>query len=255
MLLAFVATGFVAQAQRETDADDHDEVEVKAKHHKCAGGCCATKSSKKATKNHATAEFGLAGGLGNTSFNLNEGGAMLRGRYFVTNGLALRLGLNVNVASEKDNFYGTGIDDGKVGTLRETESLFMVNLGVEKHFGGTDRLSPYVGADLLLGMFSESAKAENTNGTSYVQDFMMESSGPGASGVGLRAVFGADFYFAKHVYLGAEAGLGFFASKEGTTTVTTTVGGVTTTTETLSPGSSFNLSPSVITGVRIGFVF
>ena len=34
----------------------------------------------------------------------------------------------------------------------------MIALGAEKHFKGTDKLSPYVGADLVYGMGINSVK-------------------------------------------------------------------------------------------------
>jgi len=68
-------------------------------------------------------------------------------------------------------------------------------------------------------------------------------------------VIGADYYIAKRLYLGVEAGFGFEYAKDGKTTTSTTIAGNTTTVTTKSAGNSFEISPSIITGVRVGFAF
>ncbi|TZF84098.1 hypothetical protein FW774_11705 [Pedobacter sp. BS3] len=204
----------------------------------------------KPAKGDITTEFGLTGGINSTNFTLNESatGGLLRFRYFQSEGLAYRLGFNVSSSSDKTNVYGP--NDEK-GTLTQSQTVFVVNLGVEKHFAGTERLSPYAGGDILIGAMSQKDKAEDYAGGAYAANTNSEVKGPGTFGFGLRGIVGADYYIAKHLFLGAEAGFGFLYAKEGETK--TTASGTTTTVK--SAGSNFALSPSVITGVRIGFVF
>ena len=210
----------------------------------------------KPLKGDVTAELGLAGGLNNADFTLNEGtSGLLRFRYFATEKLAFRLGVSVSATSETEKFYGTGIDLNREGKAMTNSKGFLLNLGIEKHFTGTPRLSPYVAGDILFGVMGQKAKLENTDGNSFVNAVSAETKGPGNFSFGLRGVVGADYYIAKHVYLGAEAGLGFLNSIAGKTETTTTIGGTTTTVKTKSAGSTFELNPSVITGIRIGFVF
>lgn len=212
--------------------------------------------SFKPAKGDVTTELGLAGGLNNANFTLNEGSSgLLRFRYFVKQDIALRLGFNVSASSDKTKFYGTGVDLNKEGEMTERTTGMLLNLGIEKHFGGTPRLSPYIAGDLLLGVMGQSVKMENTDGLTYVGQFSAKRTGPGTFSFGVRGVVGADYYIAKHVYIGAEAGLGLLNSVEGKTKTTTTIGNTTTTVETKSGGSTFELNPSVITGIRIGFVF
>lgn len=209
----------------------------------------------KAESHDFTAELGLQGGLNNLDFKLNEGDqALLRGRYFFNDKWAGRLGLAIGVDHNTKNFYDLH-NASNVGTQVDNTTNFLLNLGFERHFKGTNRLSPYVGADLLLGAAGQHTTLTNTDGTNYIGNVSAEQKGPGSFSIGVRGVFGADFYFAKHVYLGAEAGLGFLSTMEGKTTSTLTTGGVTHSVTTKSAGNSFELNPSVITGVRIGFVF
>lgn len=203
-----------------------------------------------------TTELGLAGGLNNANFTLNEGSSgLLRFRYFLKDKVAFRLGFNVSASSDKDKFYGVGADQGKSGEQITRSTGLLLNLGIEKHFNGTPRLSPYIAGDLLFGVMGQSMKMENTDGTVYVNQVSSKVTGPGTFSFGIRGVVGADYYIAKHVYLGAEAGLGCVTSIEGKTKTTTTVGTNTTTVTTKSAGSTTSLEPSVITGIRIGFVF
>jgi outer membrane protein W len=202
-----------------------------------------------------TTELGLAGGLNDADFVLNEGSGLLRFRYFMKDKLALRAGFNLSSASEKEYIYGVGADKGRKGTETMSATSLTLNVGIEKHFAGTARLSPYVGGDILFGVAGNKYKAVDTDGDEYINNFSIESKGPGAFSIGLRGVVGADFYISKHVYLGAEAGFGFNYAKEGKQTVTIKDGGTTTTTTMDSNGSAFSLNPSVITGIRVGFVF
>ncbi len=232
-----------------------------------------TKSSGSSVGNYkplagtVTAEFGLSGGLLNSNVNLNNNAGLLRFRYFSSSDLAFRVGFAVNSASTTDNFYG-GTNNADKGTRERQNTGVTINLGLEKHLTGTDRLSTYVGGDLLFALSSATEDWKNSNGTAYVQGlsrsikgFNTVSGGTNAStSLGLRLVTGAEYYFVKNVYLGAEVGFGFLSSKfkdieDETTTVSGT--GVTTTVnnDVKSPGKGFEISPSVITGVRLGFQF
>lgn len=209
----------------------------------------------KPTKGHKTAEFGLTGGLDNTAFDLSEGAGLLRGRYFKSDNVAYRLGLRVENTNETSKVYGTGAFEGKEGSVKESFTGIALNLGIEKHFAGTDRLSPYIGADLVFGMMNEKTTRENVTGFTYSDTYSSELKGPGEFSVGVRAVIGADYYIAKHLYLGVEAGLGVAYGVSGKTKFSETISGTTTSTETKSAGNRFDLGQTMIAGVRIGFVF
>lgn len=217
-------------------------------------GVAANAQDFKPVAGDVTTEFGLTGGINNTDFKLNDGAALLRFRYFNKEKVAYRLGFNVSTVNDKTNAYGANAEKGTF-TKKATEVL--INLGIEKHFTGTDRLSPYVGGDILFGTGSKNETAENTTdkGATYTKDTFKETKGPGYVAFGLRGVVGADYYIAKRMYLGVEAGLGLLYQKEGKTKTVSTAAGVTTTTESKSAGSNFEIKPSVITGVRIGFAF
>ncbi len=195
-----------------------------------------------------TVDLGISGGLGDTSIELPDqgfgAGAMFKGRYFVTDKFAYRGTLFISSDNKtanpttnevvKDNDFGLGL-----------------GFGVEKHFTGTDRLSPYVGGDVMIGFTSKKNTSTITSTGSNPTTFVTETKGPNNFSAGVRGVFGADYYFAKRVFLGVEAGLGLMYVSEGDITTKTTG----TQDFKVEGGDKFQISPAVVTGIRLGYAF
>ncbi len=189
------------------------------------------KSGFKASTGNLTTELSVNGLIDNVSFNLQDQGfdneMMFKARYFKSESIAYRGLFTIGVDSETTKMNP---DD-----LKESTTKIGLGFGVEKHFAGTDRLSPYVGGDLLVGFNS-----------SKVEQGSYEEKGPNGFRLGVRGVFGADYYFAKNLYLGVEAGLGIFYHNTGKTEINGT---------TVNDGSNrFEITPSVVGGVRVGFI-
>ena len=236
------ATGVAANAQGPAPHHRHHEARFAKK-----------EMSFKPLAGDVTAELGLTGGILNSDINLTENG-MLKFRYFIKDHLAIRLGATINAGSEKTNVYSTLTN--AEGYVKENNFGLGINLGIEKHFEGTKRLSPYVGADILFVTNSNSMNGTDaTAAFTYNNGYSFETNGGGNFGFGARGVIGADYYFAKNVYLGVEAGIGFLATKDTEKTTTFTNNNVTTTVTNKSAGNNFDLGTNVVTGVRLGFVF
>lgn len=225
-------------------------------------GAAAQAQDLKPVAGDVTTEFGLTGGINRTNFKLNDGAGMLRFRYFQKENLAFRLGFNVESTNDKTNVYGQNAPFiGNKGTITESATKVLINVGVEKHFAGSSRLSPYVGADILFGTGSSKIKSDNATFTgtaasgTYANDTFIDAKAPSYTSIGLRGVIGADYYIAKRLFLGVEAGFGFAYEKEGKSETKTTIAGVTTTDKHKSAGSTTSIQPSVITGLRVGFAF
>lgn len=204
--------------------------------------------------------FGIdAGSQGNQIFGL-------RGRYFINDQLAGRatLGLNFN---SNGNFGISGANGTLNGTL--SSSTFGIALGIEKHFTGTKRLSPYVGGDLLFSTFSENWEINNNPaapGTPVVAPTDRVSSknifGNSRTSFGIQGVIGADYYVAERVFLGVEFGLQFlltsFRNREETLqNGNSIINGVNVTTGGTAPPkpeSNSNFNTSYVTSLRFGFV-
>lgn len=228
----------------------------------------------KPVKGTITGEFGLSGGLLNTNLDLNNNTGLLRFRYFLKDNLAVRLGFGVSKKSDTKNLYApVGLPiSGLQGSYVTTNSGLAINLGIEKHFQGSDRLSTYAGADLLIFSNGASEKRENSNsgGTAFQQGFSgnlegVNSISAASSGLGLRLLAGAEYYIVKNVYIGGEFAFGFQSlSKKDVTGISTTsivnasyviTSSTSTPIDIKSPGKSSEISASVITGIRIGFQF
>ena len=195
----------------------------------------------KPNQGDVTADLGLFGnGIFSNQSPVNTFDGMLKGRLFLMDDLALRASLSASQSSKTDT------KNADV-TEKESAGSFGLFAGIEKHFDGTARLSPYVGADLGIVVSNKTKITDNKKDN----NFDTSVKGPGTFYVGGKLLFGADYYIAQSLYVGAEAGLGLGCNFTGRTTAT--VGGTTKTTE--PEGSEFNLGTGVYAGFKIGFVF
>lgn len=174
-------------------------------------------------------------------------------RYFLADDLAARVSLSLNNSSTKDYYYENPNNAGGEGTEINKISMTTIALGAEKHFAGTDKLSPYIGADLVYGMGNTSAKWDKFDGIGYNADVTATVKNP-TSMFGLNLVAGTDFYFAENFYVGLELGLGFMSTSEkaGETVFTNAGTSVTTLTE---PAKSSSFGNNFIGNARLGWRF
>jgi hypothetical protein len=167
-----------------------------------------------------TLEFNLS--PSNTNFvSINY----LKGRYFLKDNIAMRAGLGLGLKASKDS--------------RTFD--FALLPGIEKHFKGAEKLSPYIGCELILALKSSST----SDGLTGVTD--EKGSNRGFFKFGLNAILGCDYYFYKRIYAGLEAGYGLSlvsASNVLYKNVLVEKG-----------GSEFELGPNFNSAIRIGFAF
>ncbi|MCC6599311.1 MAG: hypothetical protein IT223_01395 [Crocinitomicaceae bacterium] len=131
----------------------------------------------------------------------------IRFRMFNSATSAIRIGLFIGGTSDKSVVAAD--DDNDIPELIDTDKTFDVTLrpGYEKHFAGTERLSPYIGGEILFNMHSETSIDEEWNtGDEQVATTTIKD---GSTTFGLNVVAGTDYYFASNIYLGAEIGFGF----------------------------------------------
>jgi hypothetical protein len=136
-------------------------------------------------------------------------------RYYIQNGLALRPGLRFDMLSHKTKSGSTTLTDAK-----ETDMAVGFSLAIEKHAAGVGSLSPYIGAEAGVNMFSNKTEPSHAVGATY------ESTDKGMS-FGVGGLAGFEWGFSEGVTLGAEYTLGLSfgsgktESKVGSTTTTT----------------------------------
>ncbi|SOD20060.1 hypothetical protein [Pedobacter xixiisoli] len=231
-------------------------------------------SDFKPTKGSFATELNFNPFKGNLSFNnvLNQ----VKGRYFLSPQLALRLGFNVNTIDSAQN-YGTpyGAQSNFTSEKRKSTS-FGLNFGIEKHFKGTKRLSPYIGADIFWGTKSANQEISNNASTSkiknawveYTSQYIQAGTPPyyyytttitkvtenAYNRFGVTAVAGFDFYMAKDFFLGYEFNLGYSKTKYKSPEATVT-GQNPTTPNYYSNNSTSKFGTSLVNGIRIGYSF
>jgi outer membrane protein W len=209
-----------------------------------------TMFAQKATKENP---FSLEGQLSYNTSSLSFNAPSLRMRYFLADDLAARVSLSINNSSSKDYYYELADNAGGEGTEVNKISMTTISLGAEKHFKGTDKLSPYVGADLAYGMGNTSAKWDKFDGSDYNADVTATVKAP-SSMIGLNLVAGTDYYFAQNFYVGLELGLGFSStSNKAKETIVNVAGTSTTTLE--APSNSSSFGNNFIGNARLGWRF
>ena len=213
----------------------------------------------------STSEFKPAAGANNFELNfvpLNGKPIQLtyiRYRRFLTESTALRLGVGLSYSSTSvDSVFASNVTAGANVTEKAKTSQFGWNIkpGYEKHFAGTNRLSPYIGGELDLA--GQSTKEVNPVGLVGTTDEVSitttrNKSKGGFFRVGINAVAGFDCYITKHLYLGSEFGFGFqMVSYSKLKTENSTL---TTQPDDVKQGSELNIGPNFNSAIRLGFIF
>ncbi len=224
-----------------------------------------TIDSIKATRGKVTTELNVNLFQGN--LNLNNALQQIKVRYFLSDNLALRVGFNFNSSkndSDVSNAYGT--NPYKYQSNRTT-STFSLNTGIEKHFRGTKRLSPYVGAELSIVSKSSSQEYGDATFTTKIDGAWQVGGNNGLYSYDERAYFrygmnlicGFDYYFAKNFYVGYEFLFQFNKTKykdiDVTYTSTQTQNPSTPTPTPKYKDSDSFVGPTLINGIRLGFIF
>src|SRR5699024_6114607 len=125
---------------------------------------------------------------------------------FISSDMAFRLGFSVSTSSTKTPSEEP--DGSTTVELEDKNSTFgvSINPGIEKHFAGTDRLSPYVGAVLNFTMINTKDVDQKLDPSTTTGDTYETETTGGSTSFGLNLVLGADWYFTKHMYMGTEVG-------------------------------------------------
>lgn len=208
-----------------------------------------------AQKPSADNPFSVEGQLGYSAATFNFQAPTVRVRYFLQDNLAARVTLGINNTKTTDVVYENADFSGGTGEVVNGSSNWQVGLGAEYHFEGTDRLSPYVGADILIGGGKTTGEGTNVDGSdNYSKGDSYTVSNP-TSGMGLNLVAGTDYYFADNFYLGFELGLGFFSTKVKEGEYSSTVGGTTVSGKTNAESKGTAIVNNSIGLFRLGWRF
>lgn len=163
----------------------------------------------------------------------------------------------INQSTETQNASG---DDVFLKT-NQSEWAIQIRPGFEKHFGGTKRLSPYVGLEAILGFGANSLKTDElsiVNGddieTITVKNDITNANNflPGFT-LGAGGIAGFDYYVAKDLYLGLEINYAFTFTQVGKVKTESTYEG-SETTEVEGP-SLTSFAPRATAQFKLGWNF
>jgi hypothetical protein len=247
---------------------------------------------------------------GSSPISLNNG--LYYRKFNATGTNAWRVGFSIASSSSTDvlvqaadtNAFPKSADFGTYeltyGTNPQADDVsktfsFSIRPGYEWHLTGTDRLSPYWGAELVFGKSSTSRESDSIREGNYTAvtydttgiDFIPTISAPytvytlnqkgGSTTFGINLIAGFDFYFTKNLSLGGELNFGYYTTSnsdleseyiKNTNTVTvadpdnngvikTTVTNtnVVTSNPDQKQGSSNGFGPGVVGQIKLGWLF
>lgn len=173
-------------------------------------------------------------------------------RYYLDGTLVPRVGLNIVSSSESEPLSGTDDDGNEVkgGETKTSSFMFGLTPGVEYHFSGTDRISPYVGAEIGFATRSTKQTTEYASGSTETGGEVV-NSGEAYTLFGLNVLAGCQFFFLENAYLGTEFGFGFANKSYKDIENKPSVGNSTTT----ERGSSMDLGVNYNALFKLGYVF
>lgn len=221
--------------------------------------------AQKAEKGNINVETQIL--LNNDSNFLSAYSPNIKLRYFLRSDIALRAQAIFTGINSESRIAQNPDGSGSSGSDIISNSSFMMALGAEKHFKGTEKLSPYLGAMFSIKHQSVSEDWTNYDGVIYnknyinnisgaTNDFISNPASPNRSGntFGLLGVIGADYYFTNHVFLGFEMNWGFYMKTNTSVTqhIENNNGAVTNRKWLESSSNSIQLNHS---GLRMGFIF
>jgi hypothetical protein len=170
-----------------------------------------------------------------TSVNSLVPQEMFFGRYYISSGLAVRVGLGINSMSMNWTSVDTVVATPTTTNTKTSAFSFGINAGIEKHFASAaSKLDPYAGAQISfasIGSVKQSSDVAVGGTTPFSSK--IENVLPGGSHFGLDLLAGFNYFFTDNFALGAEFSWGYHTTKMGgdyTSTITSTNAGVTTTT-------------------------
>ena len=178
--------------------------------------------------------------------------SVIKYRKFLDDDAALRVTLGISNNSNKylvvpENSLGTTVNtDNRITHndlfLTNSESGLAISLGYEKHFRGTDNLSPYVAlaagystnsTTLTRDHFSAISFTNNPEDQQYLTggnwiaetrpenwDYWSYTNDITSNSLNFDLLFGTDYYFNDAIYVGFEAGLRFTRTSGVTSSIT-----------------------------------
>ncbi len=196
--------------------------------------------------------------------SLNNSLNQIKLRYFTSDKVALRIGFNVsNKKMLEDYNIPYGSNPQRYKDERKSTTLGL-NVGLERHFLGSKRISPYIGVDISIENKSSNQELINGQTTIKVKNGWYGNAVPpnnintlidqAYTAFGVDILSGFDFYVVKNFFFGYEFNLGF-SNKEYKTPDVTVSGGSSSNVTSDQKNTSFSFGPRLMNGIRLGYMF
>jgi hypothetical protein len=195
--------------------------------------------------------------------SLNNALNQIKVRRFLSNNTVLRLGVTLSSKREKsETSYPYGTYPYSTLSKRSTSTVGL-NLGFEKHLQGTKRLSPYWGAEFAIALKSSKQTFDDNGSEGTIKNAWQTVTYSGGYGTitysevgyfkyGINLIAGFDFYVARNLFVGYE--LAFSISKTAYKDIEIT-NMYNSSDDPDTEDTNTDIGPTLINGVRIGFVF
>ncbi len=131
----------------------------------------------------------------------------LRGRYFLSDNLALRADLSL-IRSSANSTFTNPLNDAEQGTYVQSQLGWGLGVGIEKHFGGNSRFSPFVGGGLSYTKLNFKQEGDDATLLGFSPN-LETSSSVDFNTFGVNAFLGADYWITSALYVGTDFGLSF----------------------------------------------
>lgn len=181
-------------------------------------------------------------GTNTSSGAVNLPGGLLRGVYVLSESVELKLGFGVSIVKDVDDNAKSGDQWAKTSDRTAT---FSIEPGFNYCFEGTNRLEPYIGAELQFGINSTKSVEETQHNKNIVKNET------GFNTFGVAGAAGFNFFVAKNLFVGAEVKLGVEIIKDKKTT--TEQNGTSTKEDTKN--HEVNFFPQAVPAIRVGWAF
>jgi len=194
----------------------------------------------------------IFGSNNNGQFQLDGG---LKYRRFMTANTAVRMQFNLSATSSS---YSPNYETDAEESLKSKSSNFdlLIAPGLEKHLAGTSRLSPYLGAQALIGLSTSKEKSEYKiySDDNIYTETIRNPNGNDVFSIGAGVFAGTDFYVMEKLYLGLELGYSLVYSKGLKSKYKSDQEGVEEV-ESTNKASYFEMAPNAQAKFRIGWAF
>jgi hypothetical protein len=184
--------------------------------------------------------------------SIGLGSAGITAKCFASKKSELRIDLLFGHSKDKEKTpVPPDNSEGKEKITTNTSTAFGLNLGFNRHFNGTERISPYIGFLLGFSMSDSTIKIDNYNFTA--DDYSKTITR--TWGLNVIAASGFNWYIVNGLYLGAEVGLGLSFNTPLKEVIEETIDGVRTTTTTNPTTSTVGINFFAAPAIRLGWKF